>query len=227
MPIRINLLAEAQVAEEQRRKDPVKRAFLGAITLVSLAILWCMTIQVRLFSAKSELNTIAAKWKTIEGNYQVAVESQRQLIETENKLTALEQLRTNRFRWGSALNAFQQTLNGIDGIQVVRLHTEQTYTLQAAVEANKTGPVPVAAQPARSTEKISLSVEAKDSTSEPGNRQIAAFREAILKVPYFQDNLKQTNGIRLTSLSAPQTDGGKGIPFVKFTLQCDFPVKVR
>ena len=40
MPIRINLLAEAQAAEEMRRKDPVKRAvWIGGfvIFLVLLA----------------------------------------------------------------------------------------------------------------------------------------------------------------------------------------------
>ena len=34
MPIRINLLAEAQAAEEMRRRDPVKRALWGASIVV-------------------------------------------------------------------------------------------------------------------------------------------------------------------------------------------------
>ena len=38
MPIRINLLAEMQALEDQRRRDPVKRVFLTGIVLVSMML---------------------------------------------------------------------------------------------------------------------------------------------------------------------------------------------
>ena len=40
MPIHINLLAEAQAAEELRRRDPVKRAIFIGISLVIVALMW-------------------------------------------------------------------------------------------------------------------------------------------------------------------------------------------
>lgn len=227
MPIRINLLSEAQAAEEQRRKDPVKRTLYGSIAIVSLVLIWCISLQLKLMAAKYDLSNIDARWKSMETEYQAAAESQRQLIEAENRMSALERLRTNRFLWGSALNAIQQSLDGVEDIQVVRLLAEQKYTVQEAIKAKNDGPVPVRAQPAKSTERIVISLEAKDSSPEPGSRQISTFREAILSIPYFEENLQATNGIRLTSLSAPQTDGESGKPFVKFTLQCFFPEKVR
>ena len=47
MPIRINLLAEAQALEEMRRKDPVKRAALAAGALVCLALVYSSYLQLR------------------------------------------------------------------------------------------------------------------------------------------------------------------------------------
>jgi len=40
MPIRLNLLAEAQAAEEARRRDPVKRAIWIGALLVSVVLVW-------------------------------------------------------------------------------------------------------------------------------------------------------------------------------------------
>src|SRR5687768_527435 len=62
MPIRINLLAEAKLAEEQRRKDPVKRATFAAAFLVSLVVLWTTTLQFKIIAAGSDLNRLEARW---------------------------------------------------------------------------------------------------------------------------------------------------------------------
>src|SRR6266566_1384747 len=138
MPIRLNLLAEAQAAEELRRKDPVKRALLAGIILVVLAVFWSSTLQFKIIASKSELKTLQTQWSAIEKNYQVAVESKRKSIEVEGKLSALRQLKTNRFLWGTALNAFQQTLSGVDDIQVVRLKADQVYTQIEEVKGRST-----------------------------------------------------------------------------------------
>ena len=127
MPIRINLLAEAQAAEEERRKDPVKRGAYVAGFFVFLLGLWAASLQLKIIGAKSELSGLDAKWKAIEKNYKAAVEAQRNSIEAEQKASALYQMTTNRFLWGNALNAFQQTLGNIDDVQVVRLKAEQAY----------------------------------------------------------------------------------------------------
>jgi hypothetical protein len=226
MPIRINLLAEAQANEELRRKDPVKRTLVGGISVVVVVLLWAATLQFKIIAVGANMKGFEVKWQSIESGYKIAVESQRQLIEAEQKLGALENLRTNRFLWGSALNAFQQTLNGVEFIKVTRLRTEQSYTLHEEVKARKEGEREIPGRPATASEKITISVDAIDSSSQSGS-QVTRFKDAILAVPYFKENLQQTNGVLLTSLSAPQENGEKGTPFVKFTLQCYFPEKTR
>src|SRR5712691_3310250 len=157
MPIRINLLAEDQAAEELRRKDPVKRCLFASALLVTLVLAWISTLQVKILSSKGELKNLESQWNSIEKDYQVAVESKRKSIEVEGKLSALQQLRTNRFLWGTVFNAFQQTLSGVDDVQVVRLRTEQTYVqTEAKASGNDTKP----AKQFNSVEKISLAIDA-------------------------------------------------------------------
>ena len=226
MPIRINLLADAQAAEELRRRDPVKRALLAGSLLVVGVLTWSSTLQFHILSAKGELKGLQSNWNSIAKNYEAAVENKRRSIEVEDKLAALRQLKTNRFLWGNALNAFQQTVSGADEIQVVRLKTDQTYT-QSEEARNKTvdGKL-IAGKQAVSVEKINLVIDAVDSSSPPGG-QVSRFKEAIANVPYFRSNLQKTNGVLLTSLSAPQVGPMGRNPYVLFTFQCYFPEKTR
>jgi hypothetical protein len=222
MPIRINLLAEAQAAEELRRKDPVKRAIVGGAILVSAILVWGGTLQCKIIASKHGLKSLQSQWGSIEKSYQAAVEHQRQSMEVGGRLTALQQFKTNRFLWGTALNAFQQSLSGLDDVQVIRLKTEQGYVLTDEVKG-KDGR---GGKPATSTEKISMIIDAIDSSAQPGS-QVSHFKEALANVPYFQSHLQKTNGVLLTSLSAPQSGPMAHNPYVMLTLQCYFPEKVR
>jgi hypothetical protein len=226
MAIHINLLAEAQAAEEQRRKDPVKRALLVAASLVSLVLVWSASLQFKVMAAKSDFDGLQSKWEAIDKSYQAAVASQRRSLEAEEKLAALEQLTTNRFLWGNALNAIQQTMSGVDAVQVVRLRGEQNYVLTEGTKPRTNGMQVIAGKPGTSTEKIVLTLEALDSSAPPGG-QVSKFKESITQVPYFQSALQKTNGVLLTSLSAPQISPQGRNPFVMFTLQCYYPETVR
>lgn len=225
MPICINLLAEAKAAEELRRKDPVKRAIFIAGFAVFLLVLWSMTLQFKIMGSKSELNSLGSRWKDIEKTYSGALETSKRAKDAETKLTALQQMTTNRFLWGSAFNAVQQTLGGIEDVQFVRLKTEQAYTYTEEIKPRKDGSRLVLGRPPTATEKITITLDAVDSSPQPGGN-VSRFKESIALVPFFQDTLQKTNGVLLTSLSAPQA-GPSGRAQVNFTLQCFFPEKVR
>ncbi|MGC3957234.1 MAG: hypothetical protein QM813_04480 [Verrucomicrobiota bacterium] len=63
MPIRLNLLAEAQAAEELRRNDPVKRALWVSVLLIALVLVWASSLQLKLIVAKR--NSAQSKPKSI------------------------------------------------------------------------------------------------------------------------------------------------------------------
>jgi hypothetical protein len=218
MPIRINLLAEAQAAEEARRKDPVKRAILAGALIVAVIGVWSSMVQVKIITRRSEYNSMQAGWKSIDEAYKAAVETRHQAMETQEKLVALQQLTTNRFLWGTTLNALQQTLNGIDDVQVTRVRADQTYALTEEVKA-KTGEHPVAAKPAAAVEKVVMTIEGIDYSAQPGAR-LNRFKAGIAGEPYFQTALNKTNGVTLLTFANVQNG-------VKFSLQCLFPEKVR
>jgi hypothetical protein len=219
MPLRINLLAEAQDVEEMRRKDPVKRAIAGGVLIILSVFVWSSTIQFKIMSSRSELNNLDVTWKRLEKNYQVAVDTKRKVLDAEEKLGALQQLTTNRVLWGTTLNAFQQTLNGIDDVRVTRIKTEQSYTVSDEVKGRT-------AKAATATERVAITIDAVDASAQPGSK-INSFKAGIANEPYFQKTLHKTNGVTLLSFSPPQLDGGGHSPFVKFSLQCLFPDKVR
>ena len=226
MPIRINLLAEAQAAEEDRRKDPVKRGSYLAAAVVCLILLWGLGLQVKLVAARSRLGSLETKWKAIEKDYLLAVDAQRKNIEIENKLLALHQLNTNRFLWGNVLNGLQQTMGGMDDVQLARLKGEQSYAVMDGTPNRTNGTKVIPGRPPTATEKISVILEARDTSAQAG-KHISQFKEAIAAVPFFKESLEKTNGVRLLSRSAPQADPNNHEPFVMFSLQCFFPEKTR
>ena len=117
-------------------------------------------------------------------------------------------------------------MNGIDDIQVVRLKVDQNYVYTEETKPRTNGTVVIPGRPATSTEKVMLQLDAIDSSLQPGS-QVSRFKQTITSIPYFQDNLQKTNGVLLTSLSAPMTGSWSKNPYVMFTLQCFFPEKVR
>lgn len=222
MPIRINLLAEAQAAEESRRKDPVKRAVWIGGFVVFLVLLWSGTLQLKIMATRSDVSSVLLSWKTIEAKVQEINEHRSSTRQLEQKLSALDQFTTNRMLWANVLNALQQV--PAEGVQLVRVHSEQSFQLNEGARArtNASGVMP--ARPVTVTEKINLEVEAKDYSLLPGD-QVPKYKQSLASHPYFETNLQKTNKVQLTSQSAPQSVAGR--TFVAFGLQLSFEEKER
>jgi hypothetical protein len=223
MPIRLNLLAEAQAAEEVRRRDPVKRGIWIAGLLVVLTLVWSSSLQVKAVMTRSKLAGLETRVASQTNEYQSVLADQNRAIETKQKLAALHQLSTNRFLYGSLLNALQQTT--VDYVQLIRLKIDQTYvyTQEIKPRTNTTGRV-LFGRPATAAERILVTFEAKDASPNPGD-QINKYRQAIALNPFFKELLGETNEVKLVRYSAPT---GLGEPtFIAFALECRLPEKMR
>ena len=121
MPIRINLLAEQQAADELRRRDPVKRATWVGSFLVGLLTFWSAYLQVRLMAATSEVNRYEAEYKKLESNFKKVSANMEAAAEADRKWAALQALATNRFLWANPLNALQFVMVPVDDVQIVAL----------------------------------------------------------------------------------------------------------
>jgi len=224
MPIRLNLLAEAQTAEDLRRRDPVKRAtWLGGF-LISLMLIWSLSIQFKAILAKQELNKIESGMAAQKAEHQAVQEDLIKLSEATNKLGALRTLSANRMLNGTVLNAFQQCV--VDDIRLTRLKIEQKYDVTEEIKAKTNGSRVIPGKPASVTEKIVTTVDARDLSTSPGDEQVNKFKEKLAAHPYFQSVLGKTNEVRLLNLSRP-TASPDGIPYVDFSLEIRHPDKTR
>ena len=223
MSIHINLLAEAQAAEDLRRRDPVKRAIFIGISLVVVSLMWSGMVEVNSILAQERFAGVQMAINAKTNAYQ-HVESDRKKIGTiQFKLAALQKMQSARFLQGSLLDALQHAT--VDGVQLTRMRVDQAYFLTEGTDSQNNGDRVIAGRPTTVKERIIAHLDARDFSANPGD-QVNKFKEVIAKQAYFQARLDKTNGVQLANPpSAPQTDAGK--PYVMFTLDCRYPEVIR
>ena len=225
MPIRLNLLAEARALEEMRRRDPVKRAIWIATLIICLMLVWSSFLQLKTTLASSDLSRVENQMNARTNAYKQVLDEQRRNLEIGERVGELRKLSANRLLYGNLLNALQHTT--VDDVQLLRLRIDQSYSQTAFVKRSTNDDnVIFPGKPATATEHIVLTLEASDSSPNPGD-QIGKFKQALATNPYFQKMLAKTNGITLKNLSAPQLSPGNGSVSVLFTIECRYPQITR
>ncbi len=212
MPIRINLLAEAQAAEDIRRRDPAKRALWAAGIVVAGIAMWICLLQAQIIVVNSTLSREVGTLNSLTNQYTSVVANETKLREVNVKLSALNHFANARYLEANPLDALLRA--SVDGIQLIRLRTDQT--IDAVVDAK-----PV------STERDKLILDVKDCSANPGNEQINKYKQILAATPYFKAEHISTNNIQLRNLGIAQIDTETGKPYVQFTLECVYPEKVR
>src|SRR5882724_9163702 len=219
MPIRINLLAEQQEADELRRRDPVKRATWVGGFLVGVLAVWGGYLQVRLMAATSEVNRYASEWKRLESDFKKVSANMEAAAEAERKWAALQALATNRFLWANPLNALQFVMVTVDEVQITALKTSQSYTITEPVKPS-TNAVGIISRgkPGTSREKVSINLDGRDTSKEA--KGFSKLQEVINNNPYFKTNQVRT---QLITKSPDQPDPNNPTKrFSTFTLGCEF-----
>jgi hypothetical protein len=169
------------------------------------------------------LSQVEAGIQSHTNAFQLVQVSLKKINGANEKLVALQKLTHSRFLQGNLLNALQQAT--VDSVQLIRLRVNQAYPATDGTAPQTNGTRITAGLPGTVTEKIVVSLDARDFSSNPGD-QVNKFKDAISRQPYFQAELSKTNGVRLASLSPPQI-GPDGKPSVLFTLQCIYPDQTR
>jgi hypothetical protein len=219
MPIRINLLAEAQAAEEMRRKNPVKRAIWIGSFLVCVVVLWIAKLQLDISFENRDYNNVEVEWKNKTTKYSAVTNEQARTREVDQKLAQLDYLSTNRFLWAPVLNALQKTM--VDQVQVTRLRGDQAYVKEDGRDVGSGSTKKHI--PGAMIEKVSLSIEAKDL--KPGDQNYTKFKESLCSSDFFANRLQRRDGFVMDGILGPLTvdpvDPSR--QFVTFTLASHFP----
>ena len=227
MPIRINLLAEAQAAEELRRKDPVKRAFiLGAVCVAAMAVV-SLVIQSGVMSTNHKADVFNRRIQAVTNEFSVVMTDKDRLEQLNLNIRGLDLLAAERFLNGTLLNSLQKV--SVDNVQMIRLRVDHSYALTEETKSKPTATTPGPAKvlkPATATEKITLLVEARDTGANPGD-QVTKFKDALSKSDHFQKMLGTNNQLRLVNRSPPLLHPESGRLGVQFTLEARLPDQVR
>ena len=133
MPININLLAEAQAAEELRRRDPVKRAMFIGISLIAVFFVWYAAVMALALTAKESDTSAEVAIDSKTNAYTQVMLQQRNLDLARSKLAALNKLQSQRFLQGNLLNALQQAT--VRGVQLTGMSLSQNYFFTPGTDA--------------------------------------------------------------------------------------------
>ncbi len=125
MPIRINLLAEQQEAEEARRRDPIKRAIFVACAIVVGTILLILSFQFQVASTRSELEAVQLQLQETETAAKEVRTDWQRINEVNSRTDSLVRYATNRFFWAPVMDALQKTV--VDGVRIMAIDGSQTY----------------------------------------------------------------------------------------------------
>lgn len=221
MPIRINLLAEQIAAEEERRKDPVKRAIFAGILLVIAVLAWSGWIQLQIMKTSSEKLRVESEWKA-KTNAASVVQSNKALGDVAvARLASLNRLATNRYLWGSTLQALH-TLPAGSSIVLVRLNGAVGFV--ATNEQSRVGTKTLNTPGA--VESIVLTLAARDY-GRPEDNNIARFQQTLATNGFFREHLAP-DGINMVQMGQPEVDPDEPTKsFVSFSLACRYIEKLR
>ena len=224
MPIRINLLSEALEEEDLRRRDPVKRSIFVGVFLVALSLVWFSSTWLEYKMTQQKKAQVDAEIDSHSSEFGIVQTDQKKIADGQRRLDALVQINTNRFLQGNLLNALQKIY--VPNVQLLRLKLDQSFTLTGGTPDKTNSFGVVAGRPPISVQRTTLTLDAKDSSPNPGD-QVNHYKEALAKQDYFKSSLDPTNGVKLsTTPSAPQSTFGNKL-FVVFTLDCRFSDKTR
>jgi len=232
MPIRINLLAEAQAAEELRRKDPIKRAIVAAVVVVVVVLAYIGLLISQGMEKKKELARLNKRWAEIKPRFDQIKRNATFSADAQWKASMLQEYSTNRFLWATVLNALAQvaTNSFATNVQLSRLVAEQDFVTAPAVKAvtNTAGKIITPARPAGIAERDKVLIFARDYGRDI-DENYNKFKDALAEHPFFKAILETGGkGARLldvTSRKTDQTDPTK--TYMEFVIECQFTQRIR
>ena len=222
MPIRINLLAEQQAAEERRRRDPVKRAFWVGGFCVSLMLLWSLYLVLEKWNHAEEEARLQAKWHSLETNSVQVLTNRARIFDIDRKLALLHQAATNRFLWGPFLNSLQFT--GEKDLELLHVSIRQDYIETPEVKPARPGG---RFEPATSTERIVTTLVAKYSGTSP-EQGIEQYKRTLRSDAFLKRCFTNENSLKLAGFPQRLVDPLEpSRAYSQFTLEGALPERTR
>lgn len=218
MPIKINLLAEEQAAEDLRRRDPLKRAIYAAVGVVVIFFIWAGINWAGLSKLDAEVTRLNTEKSGLDKPAKDTLANKKKLTDAENNIDMLTKYAVNRPIWSPVLDVIQRAL--VEDVSILRIRTEQVYQITPAFVPPKGSELK--RKPATSKQTIVMTIEAQDSS--PKLDSYNRLREALA------NGLKEqlgTNGTVSLKTLNPARENEEGKKYQTFSLECVFTEVVR
>jgi hypothetical protein len=207
----LNLLATQQEADEARRRDPLRLGGRLALGLLALMVLWSALIGLKMMLAQHQLVGCRTQLAAVEKASGEVTENYRQVVKNEAQFNALVHQATHRFLAAPLLDALQRST--VENLVLTKLHVDRavnTWALDAEGAKKR----------ARSTEVLTLTIQAKDYTDLGATED---FISALATNPYFAGRLSSPEAIVLKNRVPRQVDTeDPARSFSLVTLECVF-----
>ena len=125
MPIKLNLLAEQIAAEDAKRRDPIKRSIALGIVLTAAFLLLIIWRQFTVRSAGQHFSGLTNRLTQIDEKFRLVKTNQAIWMDTEFRISSLNRFSSNKFLWGTFLNAVQEC--ALPELRLTSLSGETTY----------------------------------------------------------------------------------------------------
>ncbi|HEY1173060.1 MAG TPA: hypothetical protein VGH19_16955 [Verrucomicrobiae bacterium] len=213
MPIKINLLAEEQLTEELRRKDPVKRGVYVAVALLVLMLLWAGVSWLGLSKEKARLVDVNATLASLEKDAKLAEGNQKKIKDNQYKMDMLKKMSAVRPLWAPVLDTLQRV--SVEDVHVLRIRVEQVYHVTPAiVPARGSGGKP---KPASARQVMLMIIEAQDNSERLDS--YSKLREQLSVA--LKEHLGTNGTVSLKTLNQAR-ENADGKKYLTFTLECGF-----
>src|SRR5262249_23930337 len=151
--------------------------------------IWGLTLQSKILIANARLSSLNRQWSSLEKKYVQVVENKNKVKQAEQKLSALEQLSTNRFLWANFMNVLQKS--ALDEVHSMRLKADQSFSTEGKTNETKIAQ----SKPVTSAERITVVLDARDySPNTAGNTAgHMKLKETLANSALFQNIAQKTN----------------------------------
>lgn len=214
---KIDLLAMRKEEAELRSRDPMRRGYAIAASLLVLMAIWYSVVIWRANRAEKAVVQLTEDLKKLQPKFAEADTQVKKMTEIGGTLQELSRLSENRFMWAPALNALQYAV--VDNFEIVHLQISQQIIQTKETPAVTNGnSVVTPKQPTENIEQTIFTIQAKSSAKPSAAEN---FMNALENSPWFRENLRSQEPIRLKESQAAQVDPADPNKIsIHFTVEC-------
>ncbi len=208
--ITLNLLAEEQIAQQERARDPVKAALAVGVGLIAVAVAAGAIMSVVASQKKSEVAGLQAQYDKL--NSPALQEQETRFAALQKEANAMVQVNHTRYLLAPRLALLKDLLP--DNVRLDHV----MFSVMSETVQPESGPTGRAARP-KTIEHLKLRLNGQVVSNRP-ELDVDAFMQMLRKNPAFSADMDQIQLQSVTRNAAGSQAGVDQLPAADFAVEC-------